>query len=879
RNITTETRPDRIPFATLLQLYKSYDIAQICSRHAINDLRSMRIRFEPVDGYTGKNPSKEIAAARQFWHRPDKVSFLPNWLAKHAMDVWRYDAGTLYKQRDRAGNLKALKVVDGTTLAPMLDYFGDRPTGDAPAFQQFIQGIPWDWLSADDIVYEPMWPEPESPYGTPPLETILVNANTDIRLQLYFLQFFTAGNVPEAFAIAPEDQSDPDGLAELQETWQDWTYGDQSERWGLRWLPNGTEIQPYKPQEFDPDVAEYVMRRTVSAFMMVPNDMGFTSDVNRASGDTQVDVQFRIGTSPNVGYYQAIMDAITQEDLGLPVQCRFDTGREKEDRLMEAKAHYVYWQMGAERSSEVRRKILGYEVAPEDETPLTIDNMRLGIIPMEYVLSISGAFDPLTGMPKPGSVEQREFVVPGMMAPDPLVDSKTPHAVANAPDDPDTDPPSPKAPARKGAPGLFDEAVDLEEGDEADELAHHSPSDQEAPGYGTANVGSTGQGTGVKSEADDLRKWRSNARKAVARGKSPRPFADSAISDRTYSQVWPLLKIASTREQVDAAFKGGGHPKDPEWAGFHRHTDLIVDHYAPMVRVAMSEVLSPATLRTVIGSVGTAQKAIPPQKGPLPPNQAAAAATGTAGLNAGTAGAAGVAAGGAAVAGAGVAVGAQAAAGTAAGIGAALIALMQAPRMLTALRRLLTRIYGDAYMQGAHEAAEASGGSMPPWTATVTVPPGYWDNWGPGAGEAASQVGGGGLAQLLIERDAWIKEMTDTQVNRIGQAVEAAMNPGPVDIADLTAVINEIVNDEKRAWLIAETEYGRARMIGLTETYRRNNVPEVRWIAQPDCCVLCAQNEAVSPIPVGAHWPNGAPLVHVRCRCALAPLVHVPGRP
>lgn len=1228
RNVTTETRPNRIPFATLKHLFESYDIAMICTRHAINDLRSMRIRFEPMDGYRGKDLAKALARAREFWARPDGVLSFTGWLAKHAMDVWRYDAGTLFKQRDRAGNLISLKVVDGTTIAPMLDYFGDRPSGEAPAYQQFIQGIPWDWLTADNLVYEPMWPLPESPYGVAPLETVLINANTDVRLQMFFLDFFcyddqtevltrggwrrfadldgseeyatrspegkfewqrttdglvhrfpyegdlvrfhsncvdqlvtpnhrmlvrriphgdqrnpshdwhirradhflqhpsaefqlpltsewegtdpgpevvltappakrgrpvdvrmaswawaellglfiaegwrrkdryevlvsqwpngdldevrrilkdtglnwtyspsngtfscsskalwtalaatgsgapnkrvpsaamdwtapllrhllhglmigdghvtpsgqkvytttsrtladqvqelwqkvgtyarvdtyepdprshakrvqyrvttnpkavfrvppptperyvgkvscvsvpngiifvrrngqaiwcgnTKGQVPEAFAIAPEDQSDPDSLAELQETYNDWTYGDQAERWGLRWLPAGTSIEPYKPQEFDPELAEYVMRRTTAAFMMVPNDMGFTADVNRASGETQVDVQFRVSTSPNVAYYQNIFDTITQQDLGLPVQLRFDTGREKEDRLMEAKAHYIYWQMGAERSSEVRSKILGYEVSPEDETPLTIDNMRLGIIPMEYVLSISGDYDPLTGMPKPGSVQQREFVVPGMMAPDPLVDQGVPHAVANEPEAP-----SPKAQARKGRQGedaqpFGPETDEIDDGPEGQ--GTHGAHPIEAPGYGVADLEENARALGPTAasgvpgyaERDDLRKWRANARKAVVRGKRPRRFDDSAISPATQEWVWAHLERARTRAEVDEAFAKAERPT-VTWGDFHRHTDAVVGHYMPQVAEAMADVLSPETIRKVLDAVGGVAKAAQPASPPnVPPAQAAAVTAGTAGLGvAATPLAAGAAAAGAGAA--AVGAGAAAAAGTASAatkLAVVLAILAHAPRALHKLRSVLTGLYGDAYMQGAHEAAHAAAGAMPPWTAAVPVPDGYWDRWAPGVGHDASEVAGGGLAAVLRERDMWIKEMTDTQVNRIGDAVKAALEHGPVDMKALAAEIDRIVHDEARAWLIAETEYCRGMARALMDTYRLNRVPMIAWLAEPTACHLCKENEAVSPQPTAdPRWPNGTIPVHPHERCALAPAYGTPRR-
>jgi 8-oxo-dGTP pyrophosphatase MutT (NUDIX family) len=414
-NISTETRQERIPFHTLKQLYENYDVAQICTRHALQSLRSMRPIFEPLNTCE-TNPTKELQEVKRRMRRPDGIRTLSNWLYMHGMDVWRYDAGTIYRQRDGAGNVTALRIVDGTLFAPLLEYYGDVPDGDAPAYIQFIMGVPWDWMKRSDLIYEPFWPQPESPYGTPPIETVLINANTDMRLQLYFMQFFTEGQVPEAFAIAPEDQSDPTSLAEWQEDYNSWTMNDQRERWGLRWLPFGTEIVPYKPQEFTPEVAEYVMRRTVAAFGMVPHDLGFTEDVNRSTGDTQMDVQFRISTLPLVGYYEDILNPVIQTTWGFPIQIRFDTGREREDRLMEARVHQIYVSIGAEGPTEVRSEVLGKPTNPEAIIPRFFDSNRRGPIPAEYLMAIAGTIDPRTGLPRPGSVRPRVYLPTGEKA-------------------------------------------------------------------------------------------------------------------------------------------------------------------------------------------------------------------------------------------------------------------------------------------------------------------------------------------------------------------------------------------------------------------------------------------------------------------------------
>lgn len=1017
RNVTTETRPDRLPFYTIKQLYESYDVAQICTRHAINDLRSMRLRFEPMEGYTD-NPVKEIAEARRILRRPDKVLSFPNWLAKHAMDVWRYDAGTIYRQRDKAGNVISLPIVDGTTIMPILDYYGDRPTGEAPAYNQMIMGIPWVWLEERDLVYEPMWPLPESPYGVAPLETILINANTDVRLQMYFLDFFTKGMVPEAIAIAPEDAADPDAIEELQETYDDWTYSDQSQRWGLRWLPNGTELKFYKPDHFDPDVAEYVMRRTVAAFGMVPSNLGFTENVNKASSDTQMDVQFRVGTSPNTIYYEGLLDSILQDDFNLPVQVRFDTGREKEDRLMEAQAHQIYVQLGAESPDEVRDKILGYPINPEEKIPRFFDSLRLGPVPISYLLSISGEVDPLTGAPLPGSVQQRDFVVPGAMTPDPLVGAPTPAPALPA----RTGATPPKAPARKGLTGdqenlpLLGEVGPTQEGDK--------------DGYGHPLVPDV-----VK---EDLARWRTNSRKRVAQGKSPRHFLDSAIPSELYHEIWKSLSQAQTREEVDASFvskittysnaspnqgmisldldpsliplvPGGvesphitlaflgdevdkdlfiqacdlashvasrtsgplvgvldgqatfppppssssglqpfyliphllgvdklheqlksldqsnfpvyvphvclgyrapdealppppSHPipiecyglsvhwgdqvrffrfklgnvtkgGPPQWSDFHRNTDKIVQHYTPLIEKEMAESFPWDSLHDIIKFASEAKKAVssptaaspvmarPLVPSPLPGGTLGGVAGVPATLGGLSAGAIGAGVGGIGIAGA---------VGASATLNIALAGLLTTPRAIEGLKKVWIALYCDAFVQGAFEAMQNSGGVLPSWMSILNLPAKMWTKWKPGMASMVASVNGKGLYEVLQDADKWITEVLTTQIHRVQEAVRNAVASG--NTHNLEDILRSIIEDLHRAWLISETEYSRAYGAGLMTTYQHNHVAELEWLHVPGACARCMANVAASPQPAKFPlWPSGPLPVHPGERCSIAP--------
>ena len=204
-NVATRPRThERVSFDTLQGLIEAYDVAQIAIWHRIDSLRSLDWSLLPARNYKG-DVSGAVNVAMAALAKPDRVHGFKTWFAKWMFDVLAYDAGTLYRLRNRGGRCIGLSVPDGTTIAPLLDYWGNPPADPAEAYVQFVNGVPWNWLTRKDLVYEPFRPRSNSPYGHAPLESILVNANTDLRFQMYFLQRFTSGNIPEAFASAPEN--------------------------------------------------------------------------------------------------------------------------------------------------------------------------------------------------------------------------------------------------------------------------------------------------------------------------------------------------------------------------------------------------------------------------------------------------------------------------------------------------------------------------------------------------------------------------------------------------------------------------------------------------------------------------------------------------
>lgn len=434
-NISTRNRTQwgRVPFETLRAIIGAYDVARMCINHKIDELRSMELMFQPADRVED-DVEDAIDAAKAVLAYPDRELPYESWLSKWLEGALKFDAAPLYKRRDYNGDIIGLEVVDGTTVYPYIDENGRRPEAPAPAWNQIVHGIVAGWFTKQDLIYVPYRPQDDSPFGLAPIESILITANTDIRFQWHFLQLFTDGSVPAGFMEVPPDVSDPDQVAEWQDYWDAMVMGDQAKLHQLIAVPNGAKFTQTKPAEFDPKFPEWLMKRTCAAYGVVPQDLGLVSDVNRANGETQVDIQFRVNTLPWVRYVEGILTRYLQHDIGLPVKVSLDTGRDKEDRLQEAQAHQIYVEIGAESPDEVRVEVLGKPIDKERPTPRFYSTPRLGPIPLLSIGAVAGSIDPDTyGPAKDQKALDQPYVPPIGVVPAPgTTDEKASIAAVDA---------------------------------------------------------------------------------------------------------------------------------------------------------------------------------------------------------------------------------------------------------------------------------------------------------------------------------------------------------------------------------------------------------------------------------------------------------------
>lgn len=627
-NVQLVPRNKRISFETLRALYENYDVAQICVRHLINDVRSLEYNWEPIPGIKA-DVAEDIEKAIAFFDSPDKRQPFRMWLAEFLQDVLRFDAGSLYIRRDETDEPLALEVISGTSIIPLIDFYGRRPEDEndtedpeglfggevVPAYLQIIEGLPWDWLAADDMIYLPFNPLPESQYGLAPLEAVLLSANTDIRFQWHFLQFFTEGTVPAGFMETPPDESDPSQVQHWQTVWDGVMNGEMAKKDQIRWVPHGSAFTPAKPKSevFDMEFPLYLMRRTAAAFGVTPNDLGFTENVNKSSGDTQIDVQFRVGTIPLLRYCEDVINLFTKQYLKLRCQIHFDDGRETEDRVATAQAQGIYLDHGVISPDEVRQD-LGYPIDKSRPTGRYINNAKAGPIPLIALESMAGEIDEETYGPSDSQEPVNELFsgVPGVV-PSPksgagmaaeqrqeetarqLVQEATGEPPVEGEREPTLAHPKPPEPAPAPTPDLLQpEEVTKENWESILAALDSLPNDASTiriVGKGVDNIGGpgvtrgfsnpttitdgsdgitvrTGMGGFDLEDEDDeddvekqalialaLRRWRKNCRSRMKKGLSPRKFTDDNLPQALHDEIFARLKDAKSFADIDGAFK------------------------------------------------------------------------------------------------------------------------------------------------------------------------------------------------------------------------------------------------------------------------------------------------------------------------------------
>lgn len=315
-----------VSFNTLRDFSIFYPIARSCINYRKSQITQLGWDITTIqdDTKAGEEKAKEgvIKEVKDFFnHISDSGTSLRQFLSVLVEDILVLDAAALYKHKTRGGDILRYLPIDASTIRLLVNEDGTKPQPPDFAFEQVIKGKVEAELTTDELIYRMMNPRTNTPYGLSPLESLIVTVTTALKTSSYNLSYLTEGNTPEGLVTLPKDiAANLDKVKEFQTFWDSLIAGDPKMQRRMRFLPEGSTFLPTKKSE---DMSferfeKWLLQCTCSVFGVPPQDIGFTYDVNKATGEVQDEKGKERGLYPLTNFIKEIFDDIIQTDLGKP---------------------------------------------------------------------------------------------------------------------------------------------------------------------------------------------------------------------------------------------------------------------------------------------------------------------------------------------------------------------------------------------------------------------------------------------------------------------------------------------------------------------------------------------------------------------------------
>ncbi|MCK5407708.1 MAG: hypothetical protein KAJ37_09645 [Candidatus Krumholzibacteria bacterium] len=495
--LTDATGEGRLSALSLLDWFaESFTPATICIQKRQEQVAALDYTFQPKQGKDPEAPEVEDqvrAATEYFGYGGGLGGPRTLWRAFTDKVIWSalsIDAVPLFVDRQAGEGVSNHRLLNGLTIAPVLDANGWTPEPPEIAYKQWTNGKVTGQFTADALHYFVLKPRPKTPYGFPPTEAIVTAILTYLYTENWNIDFFLSGSKEDGFWEMAE------GLTPKQwpafEDFIDKVDPAKPAKGGHgKSVPHGTKHHPWKVRS-DMEWDKLQLRIiTLCAAMYGLNaaTIGFAGEVYKEAQEGQVEASKRWGLVPLMKNVGEIANAILR-DLGLDL---IEHGWAPEENDPVEMSTVISTVGPAVLTRNAARRRLGEDVV--EDSPLA--NCLYEVLPSGILVF----HDP----DRPGEKYMIEANVEAPVSDDPEA------ALEEGPD----------------------EDEELEPGD-----APPDDADEDA----------------IDDEADQaLRQWRRKARVRIPAGR-PAPFATTAIPPRAQVYVAQRLEHCQSRDDVDAVF-------------------------------------------------------------------------------------------------------------------------------------------------------------------------------------------------------------------------------------------------------------------------------------------------------------------------------------
>lgn len=254
--------------------------AQIHDQNAdlINEIKAF---FTYPEAYMDESPSGQMV------RKP--IRTFDEWLSALLEDYFVLDAMTIYPRPKRNGELLALERIDGATIKPLLTIDGRVPLPPAPAYQQYLYGMPRASLSLKQLYYKPKNVRNHTPYGFSHVEQAMTHINLALRTETWYTSYFTHGSIPEGLLTMPENMT-PDQMWNFVDRLNQVAGNPKAMRQFMP-VPNGSSWLNLKDFTFDDSLMNYIVTMTCTVMDIQPMELGFMHGSHGLGGSGFADGQ------------------------------------------------------------------------------------------------------------------------------------------------------------------------------------------------------------------------------------------------------------------------------------------------------------------------------------------------------------------------------------------------------------------------------------------------------------------------------------------------------------------------------------------------------------------------------------------------------------
>lgn len=345
-----------VPFKVLRNLALASKEIRLNIELIKREIRALEWEIVPKDERDKNDYTADIKVVTEFFDKPDGYHDFDQWLNILLEEMLVIDAATLWPEQARAGKLLAVENVAGDTIRPLLDFRGRVAPPPTPAYIQTLHGLPTSYFARDRLIYRPFNASASSPYGTSPIEFIILAVNLALRRDTYHVASFTEGNVPEALVGAPSTWTQ-EQVDAWQIYWDTLVAGNLEAQRKMHWVPleggRGGQIPVYEFRKDDINQTprdEWLMRVACWAFGNSPAEFGITpgSGLGGAGFTSSMEnVQYRSMMGPITQYVNKLLNTIIIQWLKKPHLTHRWVGLDpQEDQLQQAQVDEIYTRIG-----------------------------------------------------------------------------------------------------------------------------------------------------------------------------------------------------------------------------------------------------------------------------------------------------------------------------------------------------------------------------------------------------------------------------------------------------------------------------------------------------------------------------------------------------